>query len=59
LAYISEIMAQSELINKILHTDYLEIVHNGLMKDLSVLQENPFRDRGSIDEVFIDYDNHA
>ena len=55
----SEIMAQLELINKILHTDYMEIVHNGLMKDLSVLQENPFTDRGSIDEVFADYDNHA
>lgn len=28
------------------------IVHNGLMKDLSVLQEPPFTDRGSIVEVF-------
>jgi len=28
------------------------IVHNGLMKDLSVLQESPFTDRGSIVEVF-------
>ena len=30
------------------------IVHNGLMKDLSVLQESPFTDHGSIVEVFTD-----
>jgi len=30
------------------------IVHNGVMKDLSVLQETPFTDRGSIVEVFTD-----
>ena len=30
------------------------IVHNGMMKDLSVLRETPFTDRGSIDEVFTD-----
>ena len=30
------------------------IVHNGLMKDLSVLQESPFTDRGSIVELFDD-----
>ena len=30
------------------------IVHNGLMKDLSVLQEAPFTDNGSIVEVFSD-----
>ena len=30
------------------------IVHNGMMKDLSVLQEAPFTDRGSIVEVFND-----
>ena len=30
------------------------IVHNGMMKDLSVLQEAPFTDRGSIVEVFKD-----
>lgn len=28
------------------------IVHNGVMKDLSVLRETPFTDRGSIVEVF-------
>ena len=28
------------------------IVHNGMMKDLSVLQEAPFTDQGSIVEVF-------
>ncbi len=30
------------------------IVHNGLMKDLSVLQETPFTDQGSIVEIFKD-----
>ena len=30
------------------------IVHNGLMKDLSVLQESPFTDCGSIVEIFTD-----
>lgn len=30
------------------------IVHNGMMKDLSVLQEAPFTDRGSIVEIFPD-----
>jgi type I restriction enzyme R subunit len=30
------------------------IVHNGVMKDLSVLQGPPFTDRGSIVEVFTD-----
>lgn len=30
------------------------IVHNGMMKDLSVLQETPFTDHGSIVEVFTD-----
>lgn len=30
------------------------IVHNGMMKDLSVLQEAPFTDRGSIAEIFSD-----
>ena len=30
------------------------IVQNGMMKDLSVLQEPPFTDRGSIVEVFTD-----
>ncbi len=30
------------------------IVHNGLLKDLSVLQEAPFTDHGSIVEVFTD-----
>ena len=28
------------------------IVQNGLMKDVSVLQESPFTDRGSIVEIF-------
>ena len=30
------------------------IVHNGMMKDLSVLQESPFTDRGSVIEIFSD-----
>lgn len=30
------------------------IVRNGMMKDLSVLKETPFSDRGSISEVFTD-----
>ena len=30
------------------------IVHNGLMKDVSVLQDAPFTDNGSIVEVFTD-----
>lgn len=30
------------------------IVHNGMMKDLSILQEPPFTDRGSIVEIFDD-----
>lgn len=30
------------------------IVHNGLMKDLSVLQEAPFTNKGSVVEVFTD-----
>ena len=30
------------------------IVHNGLMKDLSVLQKSPFTDQGSIVEIFTD-----
>lgn len=30
------------------------IVHNGLMDDLSVLQESPFTDRGSVVEIFTD-----
>lgn len=30
------------------------IVHNGTMKDLSVLQESPFTDKGSVVEIFSD-----
>ena len=30
------------------------IVHNGLMKDFSVLQESPFTDKGSVVEIFTD-----
>lgn len=30
------------------------IVHNGMVKDLSVLQESPFTDQGSVVEIFTD-----
>lgn len=30
------------------------IVHNGMMKDLSVLQDSPFTDRGSVVDIFTD-----
>jgi len=30
------------------------IVHNGIMKDLSVLQDAPFTDKGSVAEIFTD-----
>ena len=30
------------------------IVHNGVMKDMSVLQESPFTDQGSVVEIFTD-----
>ena len=30
------------------------VVHNGMMKDLSVLQESPFTDQGSVVEIFTD-----
>lgn len=29
-------------------------MHNGMMKDMSVLQEAPFTDKGSIVEIFSD-----
>ena len=41
---------QSYFVNQIV--EY--IVHNGMMKDLSVLQEPPFTDQGSIVEIFTD-----
>ena len=30
------------------------IVHNGVMKDMSVLQESPFKDYGSVVDIFTD-----
>ena len=30
------------------------IIHNGMMKDLSVLQESPFTDKGSVVDIFTD-----
>ncbi len=32
------------------------IVHNGLLKDFSVLQQSPFTDKGSVVEIFTDMD---
>ena len=42
--------SQIYFINKII--EY--IVKNGMMKDMSVLQEPPFTDRGSVSEIFTD-----
>ena len=52
-AYLNDVSLDSRqiyFVNQIV--EY--IVHNGVMKDLSVLQEPPFTDRGSIVEVFTD-----
>ena len=38
----------------VIYMDVEYIVHNGLMKDLSVLQESPFTDKGSVVEIFTD-----
>ena len=59
--------AAKEAFSKYLSSTYLDsrqiyfvnqiveyIVHNGLMKDLSVLQEPPFTDQGSIVDIFTD-----
>jgi len=45
-----ELLKQIYFVNQIV--EY--IVHNGLMKDLSVLQDAPFTDNGSVVEVFTD-----
>lgn len=52
-AYLDETVLDSRqiyFVNQII--EY--IVHNGMMKDLSVLQESPFTDRGSVVELFDD-----
>ena len=52
-AYLDEAILDSRqiyFVNQIV--EY--IVHNGLMKDLSVLQESPFTDKGSVVEIFTD-----
>ncbi|MDY2686080.1 MAG: type I restriction-modification enzyme R subunit C-terminal domain-containing protein, partial [Selenomonadaceae bacterium] len=52
-AYLSDVSLDSRqiyFVNQIV--EY--IVQNGMMKDLSVLQEPPFTDQGSIVEVFTD-----
>ncbi|MBQ8578430.1 MAG: DEAD/DEAH box helicase family protein [Clostridia bacterium] len=52
-AYLSDVNLDSKqiyFVNQIV--EY--IVQNGMMKDLSVLQESPFTDQGSIVEVFTD-----
>lgn len=51
--YLNEINLDSRqiyFVNQII--EY--IVHNGIMKDLSVLRESPFTDRGSVVEIFTD-----
>ena len=30
------------------------IVHNGMLRDLSILQESPFTDQGSVVDIFTD-----
>ena len=42
---------QIYFINKII--EY--IVHNGMLNDLSVLQDSPFTDKGSVTELFTDF----
>lgn len=52
-AYLDETVLDSRqiyFVNQIV--EY--IVHNGVLKDLSVLQEPPFTDRGSVAEIFTD-----
>ncbi|MBQ2783165.1 MAG: DEAD/DEAH box helicase family protein [Oscillospiraceae bacterium] len=52
-AYLDEAVLDSRqiyFVNQIV--EY--IVQNGLMKDLSVLQESPFTDKGSVVEIFTD-----
>ena len=54
-AAFSEFMSRNELDSRQMHfvkqiINY--IVRNGMMKDLSVLQESPFIDQGSISELF-------
>ena len=44
------IVGQIHFVNQIVEF----IVHNGMMKDLSVLQETPFITSGSVVEVFTD-----
>ena len=51
--YLNDVSLDSRqiyLVNQIV--EY--IVHTGLMKDLSVLQEAPFTDYGSVVEIFTD-----
>ncbi|MBS4816874.1 MAG: hypothetical protein KH026_09815 [Clostridium sp.] len=46
---------EKEIIDILLEHQIVEyIVHNGMMKDLSVLQESPFTDQGSVVEIFND-----
>lgn len=50
LTYVNLDSRQIYFVNQIV--EY--IVHNGMMKDMSILQEAPFIDQGSIIEVFTD-----
>ena len=52
-AYLSDTNMDSRqiyFVNQII----VYIVHNGMLKDLSVLQESPFTDKGSIVDIFTD-----
>lgn len=41
-----------KIIVTLLLTIYQYVVHNGMIKDMSVLMESPFTDRGSITDIF-------
>ena len=52
-AYLSDTNMDSRQIYFV-HQIIEYIVHNGMLKDLSVLQESPFTDQGSIVDIFTD-----
>ena len=52
-AYLDETVLDSRQIYFV-NQNVEYIVQNGLMKDLSVLQESPFTDKGSVVEIFTD-----
>ena len=53
--FVREIVGLDMNAAKEAFSEFLEyIVHNGILKDLSVLQEPPFTDKGSVVELFTD-----